>query len=362
MLRKQVGNGLLIGLALLVGCNHGHYHPALLKDSSPAETVAPPLAAAKKPPQPPPQDAPQQVAVVPPPPPQPADATVAPDPRPTSQPPDTLPPVSMAPIKIKSTTAVPPPPEPPILSVTPPAEPKSPTEVKFLPPVEPQSPLEVKIVPQASRARAPFAVPEAVVVRITCRQPSKATPPAPAAPATGARTEETGPDLGMPPPIRHTLDKAAVQLASHVEAARGSEAPTGVVQAVHAVQAVKTVSPEVPPVADALVKKTEVEPAPPSTPPLKPGFGCAGDYSWLLGELQYIRSRNVWRLRYLDGDAEDRYGGTVTLVGEGLPHDCQSGQMVRVEGQVVNPDSSDPRPPYWVRKLQVLKPAPDFED
>jgi hypothetical protein len=89
---------------------------------------------------------------------------------------------------------------------------------------------------------------------------------------------------------------------------------------------------------------------------LKPAH--AADYSWLTGELEHLLARNVWRLRYAPFDQEDRHGGTVVLIGEALPVDCKSGQIVHVEGQLVNPDSDEPRPTYWVRSFRVLKAAP----
>ncbi len=91
-------------------------------------------------------------------------------------------------------------------------------------------------------------------------------------------------------------------------------------------------------------------------------YGHAADYGWLLGELEYLRSKNVWRLRYAPADQEDRHGGTVLLVADSLPPDCKNGQVVRVEGQLVNPESDEPRPPYWVRTLRVLKAAPAAEE
>jgi hypothetical protein len=112
--------------------------------------------------------------------------------------------------------------------------------------------------------------------------------------------------------------------------------------------------------ASAEMRSPAGEPEVPAAP-LKQGFGCARDHSWLMGELQFVRSRNVWRLRYADSD-EDRYGGTVILVGEGLTGDCKTGQIVRVEGHMINPDSTEPRPPYWVRKLRVLRAALDNDD
>jgi hypothetical protein len=92
--------------------------------------------------------------------------------------------------------------------------------------------------------------------------------------------------------------------------------------------------------------------------PRRADCGHAADYSWLTGELQYLAARNVWRLRYAPADQEDRYGGSVLLVGDALPAERKSGQIVRVEGQLVNPETSEARPPYWVRTFEVLKAAP----
>jgi hypothetical protein len=103
------------------------------------------------------------------------------------------------------------------------------------------------------------------------------------------------------------------------------------------------------------------EPAPLPAQPNKPGLAHAPDYGWLTGELEHIRAKNVWRLRYAPADQEDRYGGAVQLVGDGLPPGCKSGQLVRVEGQLVNPDAG-PRPPYWIRSFQLLKEAPPDEE
>jgi hypothetical protein len=108
----------------------------------------------------------------------------------------------------------------------------------------------------------------------------------------------------------------------------------------------------------------QAAPEPSSLPAQQPGnagFAHAADYGWLTGELEHIQAKNVWRLRYAPADQEDRYGGAVQLVGDSLPPGCKSGQVVRVEGQIVNPDAG-PRPPYWVRSFQLLKEAsPDEE-
>jgi hypothetical protein len=85
--------------------------------------------------------------------------------------------------------------------------------------------------------------------------------------------------------------------------------------------------------------------------------GHADDYTWLTGEIQYIHTHNAWHLRYAPADEKDRHGGCVTLSGDLVAAGCQSGQVVRVEGYLLNPDSSEVRPPFWVNRLTLVKPA-----
>jgi hypothetical protein len=86
----------------------------------------------------------------------------------------------------------------------------------------------------------------------------------------------------------------------------------------------------------------------------KPGFGHAPDYCWLVGELQYVHVRKAWRLRYASVDEEDRYGGSVTLVEMGSMDNYSNGQMVRVEGQLLDSESREPSPMYRVRSMQTV--------
>ena len=82
-----------------------------------------------------------------------------------------------------------------------------------------------------------------------------------------------------------------------------------------------------------------------------PAFGHAPDYSWLVGSLDYIKSRQAWCLRYASVDEDDRYGGTVTLVDPGPMTGYRSGQLVRVKGEMVD----RPVPGYRVRALTPLQ-------
>jgi len=84
-------------------------------------------------------------------------------------------------------------------------------------------------------------------------------------------------------------------------------------------------------------------------------FGHAPDYSWLIGELQFVHQRNVWKLRYAPVDTEDPYGGAVTLTNSNGTASYRVGQVVRVEGQLVDPDSHVPSPSYRVRSLKTIR-------
>jgi len=163
----------------------------------------------------------------------------------------------------------------------------------------------------------------------------------------------TGEPVPMPPnPLGPSSEPEVVLLDV------GTEKNQAVTQASWTVPPPSADRAEVPDVVPAGTHR----PQPTPTAARNAGYGHAPDYSWLTGELEYLRSRNVWRLRYSPADQEDCHGGIVLLVGDGLPSDCKCGQVVRVEGQLVNPDVDQARPPYWVRSFKVLKPAPSDEE
>jgi hypothetical protein len=90
-----------------------------------------------------------------------------------------------------------------------------------------------------------------------------------------------------------------------------------------------------------------------------PCFAHAENYSWLKGELQFLHAHNVWRLRYASVDEEDKYGGGVTLIEAGRMNNFTSGQMVRVEGEVVDPDAKEVGSSsfrYRVRNIEAINP------
>jgi hypothetical protein len=88
------------------------------------------------------------------------------------------------------------------------------------------------------------------------------------------------------------------------------------------------------------------------------GYAHALDYSMLVGELNYNPRQGTWRLRYTTVDDEDRYGGSVTLVGaDPMLHDYKSGQVVRVHGSLADPDSRLPSPAYRVTEVEAAGSA-----
>jgi hypothetical protein len=88
------------------------------------------------------------------------------------------------------------------------------------------------------------------------------------------------------------------------------------------------------------------------------GYAHALDYSMLVGELNYNPRQGTWRLRYTTVDDEDRYGGSVTLVGaDPMLRDCKSGQVVRIHGSLADPDSHLPSPAYRVTEVEVVGSA-----
>jgi hypothetical protein len=87
----------------------------------------------------------------------------------------------------------------------------------------------------------------------------------------------------------------------------------------------------------------------------RPGFSHAPDYSWITGELDFVHVRNAWRVRYASVDEEDRYGGSVTLTEQGPMGSFKAGQMVRVKGDMLDPESREPSPAYRVYSISPLE-------
>ena len=87
----------------------------------------------------------------------------------------------------------------------------------------------------------------------------------------------------------------------------------------------------------------------------RPEFAHASDHSWLVGQLHFIPQKQQWRLRYAPIDEEDRFGGGVTLdCGPQMIKPFSDGQIVRVEGSIVNVDSREPSPLYRLQTISAV--------
>jgi hypothetical protein len=107
----------------------------------------------------------------------------------------------------------------------------------------------------------------------------------------------------------------------------------------------------------ATLKPVEEPPVRRSFPDItaRPEFTHANDYSSLTGTLSFIPQKNQWRLRFASIDVEDRYGGSVTLdVGPQMKQ-YHDGQIVKVDGHIVDQDSHDPSPLYRVNSVSLVK-------
>ncbi len=86
-----------------------------------------------------------------------------------------------------------------------------------------------------------------------------------------------------------------------------------------------------------------------------PCFAHAPDYSSVTGELYHAKKSDVWTVRYVSVDEDDKYGGSVTLIDMGPMEGFESGQMVHVDGRIADPDSKEPCPKYQVQSIHPVK-------
>jgi len=103
-----------------------------------------------------------------------------------------------------------------------------------------------------------------------------------------------------------------------------------------------------PPVIQASAKSD-----PEKSAPARPLFGHDPNYRWLVGTLDYSRIQQAWLLRYAPLEEEDRYGGCVTLVASNRAMNWKPGQLVRVQGVLIDPDSQQLRPAFEVQSLRA---------
>ena len=81
----------------------------------------------------------------------------------------------------------------------------------------------------------------------------------------------------------------------------------------------------------------------------------APDYGWLVGYLERNAGRNAWSVRYSSAAADDRHGGSLVLINPGPMSGFRAGQLVRVEGQLIDPLPMELKQAYRVRAIQLLQ-------
>ena len=176
----------------------------------------------------------------------------------------------------------------------------------------------------------------------------------------------------MPPASSHTDNKEVADL--------GSAAPATAPNAMESLPAPVFPPSEAESTAQAAETKegiakqadrAEAKPAmppmagPDSTPPVtqvaaveaKPASstGHAEDYSWLRGEVQYDHISKGWRLRYAGLDEYDRWGGAVILAADGSLDRLRDGQIVKVQGHLVESENRRGAPLYHADSIAVAE-------
>ncbi len=77
-------------------------------------------------------------------------------------------------------------------------------------------------------------------------------------------------------------------------------------------------------------------------------FGHTPDYRTLRGRLEYSNSQRQWKLRYIPIDGQtDRYGGSVILVHSPALNDLKPGELVEVQGTLVDGASAGGFAPHY---------------
>lgn len=82
-------------------------------------------------------------------------------------------------------------------------------------------------------------------------------------------------------------------------------------------------------------------------------FGQANNYQVVVG--QVYQFRRAWKLRYAAVESDDKYGGSLSLIGEGFDN-LKDGQMVRVEGVILPSDDRAAGARYQVQRIEVIEP------
>lgn len=102
-----------------------------------------------------------------------------------------------------------------------------------------------------------------------------------------------------------------------------------------------------------------VEPAVKETP--VPKMSHDEKYRWLIGRLQRVHSpKHEWKLRYAPLDQHDQWGGSVVLAQDARLDDWNDGDLVYIEGEILNerPSVYLTGPLYRIRVIRPAEEAP----
>jgi len=83
-------------------------------------------------------------------------------------------------------------------------------------------------------------------------------------------------------------------------------------------------------------------------------MGHDPEYHWLVGTLEFSRYQQATLLRYTSADQDDRYGGSVTLLIPNRMNNYKPGQVVRVEGSLIDPGSQQMQPAFVVTNISAV--------
>lgn len=92
-----------------------------------------------------------------------------------------------------------------------------------------------------------------------------------------------------------------------------------------------------------------------------PEYAHAKNYSWLVGQLQRVHtSQHEWKIRYAALDENEQWGGSMVLAQDAKLDQWKDGDMVYVEGEILNerPSVYLSGPLYRVRHIRNAQDAP----
>ncbi len=155
---------------------------------------------------------------------------------------------------------------------------------------------------------------------------------------------------------RHDEGLVLASLPAQAEPVRALAVVSGVEWHVEAEPASASLGPPLAPGAPGLLA-----PLPGGRGPLPvllaeplPAFAHAADYSWLVGSLDRDE-RGGWALRYGYEAEGDPYGGCLKLVSVTGLAAYRPGQLVRVEGRLIDPGPHETKPAYRVVAIQAVE-------